>query len=176
MLSWRATLLIAAGMVPAVHAQAVCADKTVKIAGALASDWNGWSPTPTNTRFQSAAAAGLTVAQVQKLKLKWAFGFEGDTIVFAQPSVIGNNLFVGSASGKVHALDARTGCTHWMFQAESAVRPAIAMVPMGAAHALLFGDRGGTFLFAGSGNRTRAVEEESGRSRRRARDRLGRGA
>ena len=129
-------------------------DQAVKIAGTLPSDWNGWSPAATNTRFQNAAAAGLTVAQVQKLKLKWAFGFEGDTIVFAQPSVIGNNLFVGSASGKVHALDARTGCTHWTFQAESAVRPAIAMVPVGAAHALLFGDRGGTFY---------SLEAETGR-------------
>src|SRR5690349_12678298 len=124
MLLWRATLVIAIGMASTVCAQAVCSDMAVKMSGPLASDWNGWSPTLTNTRFQSAAAAGLTVAQVQKLKLKWAFGFEGDTIVFAQPSVIGNNLFVGSASGKMHALDARTGCTHWMFQAESAVRPA----------------------------------------------------
>src|SRR5512146_2739094 len=145
MFSWRAMIVIAAGMVPAVHAQAVCADKAVKIAGTLPADWNGWSPAATNTRFQNAAAAGLTVAQVQKLKLQWAFGFEGDTIVFAQPSVMGNNLFVGSNSGKVHALDARTGCTHWTFQAESAVRPAIAVTPVGAVHALLFGDRGGTF-------------------------------
>jgi hypothetical protein len=55
-------------MVPAVQAQSGCADKTTKIAGSLASDWNGWSPTPTNTRFQSAAAAGLTVDQVQNLR------------------------------------------------------------------------------------------------------------
>ena len=138
---------------PAMHAQAMCADQAVKIASSP-SDWTGWSPAPTNARFQNAQAAGLTVAQVQRLKLKWAFGFAGDTIVFAQPSVIGNNLFVGSASGKVHALDARTGCTHWTFQAESAVRPAIAMVPAGSTHALLFGDRGGTFY---------SLEAETGR-------------
>ena len=154
MLSWRATLLIAAAMVPAIHAQAMCGEKAVKIAGSLPSDWNGWSPTVTNTRFQNAEAAKLTVGQVQRLKLKWAFGFEGDTIVFTQPSVIGNNLFVGSASGKVHALDAQTGCTHWTFQAESAVRPAIAMVSDGATHALLFGDRGGAFY---------SLEAETGR-------------
>lgn len=145
MLSWRATLLIAAKMVPAVLGQGVCNDKTVRIASPVASGWNGWSPALTNTRFQGANAAGLTVAQVQKLKLKWAFGFEGDTMVFAQPSVIGNNLFVGSVSGKVHALDAESGCTRWTFQAESAVRPSIVMVPAGAVHALLFGDRAGTF-------------------------------
>jgi polyvinyl alcohol dehydrogenase (cytochrome) len=154
MLSRCAALLIVVGMASAVQAQAMCSDKTVKIAGSLASDWNGWSPAATNTRFQSAGAAGLTVAQVQKLKLKWAFGFEGDTIVFAQPSVIGNSLFVGSNAGRVHALDTKSGCTHWTFQAESAVRPAIVMVPTGTAHSLLFGDRGGIFY---------SLEAETGR-------------
>jgi polyvinyl alcohol dehydrogenase (cytochrome) len=153
MFSRRATFVFAV-LMGAIHAQAVCGDKTVKIGNPAASDWNGWSPAATNTRFQNSNAAGLTVAQVQKLKLKWAFGFEGDTIVFAQPSIIGNNLFVGSASGKVHALDTRTGCTHWMFQAESAVRPAIGMTPVGSVHALLFGDRGGTFY---------SLEAETGR-------------
>jgi len=142
MLLPRATFAIAL-WTGGIHAQDLCADRAVKIAAGVKTDWTGWSPSSTNDRFQSAA--GLTVDQVQKLKLKWAFGFEGDNIVFAQPSVIGNNLFVGSASGKVRAMDARTGCTHWTFQAESAVRPAIAIVPVGKTHALLFGDRAGTF-------------------------------
>jgi polyvinyl alcohol dehydrogenase (cytochrome) len=107
------------------------------------SAWNGWSPSATNTRFQESA--GLTVDQVSKLKLKWAFGFEGDTIVFSLPSVIGNNVFVGSNSGKVHALDAQSGCTRWAFQAGAGVRSAIVTAPIGQTHALLFGDRGGWF-------------------------------
>src|ERR1700722_9033430 len=36
--------------------------------------WNGWGG-PLNTRFQDAKDAGLTVAQIPNLKLKWAFGF-----------------------------------------------------------------------------------------------------
>jgi len=40
--------------------------------------WNGWGNDPTtNSRFQTAKAAGLTAAQVPQLKLKWAFGFPG---------------------------------------------------------------------------------------------------
>jgi len=119
-------------------ATAFCADRTVSMAG---GGWNGWSPEPTNTRFQSTEAAGLTVEAVGKLRLKWAFGFEGDTIVFSQPSVIGSNIFVGSNSGRVHALDAATGCTRWMFQADAGVRSAIVT----DGKALLFGDRGGLF-------------------------------
>lgn len=41
--------------------------------------WNGWSPTPTNARFQPATAAGLTADQVPHLVLKWAFGFPDAT-------------------------------------------------------------------------------------------------
>ena len=40
--------------------------------------WNGWSPDPSNNRFQTAAAAGLDANQVARLKLKWAFAFPGD--------------------------------------------------------------------------------------------------
>ncbi|MBI3401266.1 MAG: cytochrome c [Acidobacteria bacterium] len=41
--------------------------------------WNGWSPDVSNTRFQSAAQAGLTAEQTPKLTLKWAFGFPNAT-------------------------------------------------------------------------------------------------
>ncbi len=112
-----------------------CADRTVKASG---TGWNGWSPEPTNTRFQSNA---LSVDQVGKLRLKWAWGFEGDQIVFSLPSVIGEEIFLGSNSGRVHALDAATGCAKWMFQASAGVRSAIVAVDA----MLLFGDRAGVF-------------------------------
>jgi polyvinyl alcohol dehydrogenase (cytochrome) len=127
----------------AVNAGVCRADDRVASSANLAGAWNGWSPSATNTRFQENP--GLSVDQVSKLKLKWAFGFEGDTIVFSLPSVIGSNVFVGSNSGKVHALDTQSGCTRWTFQAEAGVRSAIVTVPIGQTHALLFGDRGGWF-------------------------------
>ena len=39
----------------------------------LPGAWSAWGVDPANTRFQTAAAAGLTAAQVPELKLKWAF-------------------------------------------------------------------------------------------------------
>src|SRR5579885_1062205 len=72
--AWSALSL--APWLDAQPASAACPDKTVAISGAP-SGWNGWSPSPSNTRFQNSDAAGLTVDQVRKLKLKWAFGFEG---------------------------------------------------------------------------------------------------
>lgn len=100
-------------------------------------EWNGWGVDMDNSRFQPADQAGLTAAQVPKLKLKWAFGFPGDWGAFAQPVVAGGRIFVGSSMGVVYSLDAKTGCTYWKFRAEGAVRSAVAIGPGNLAY---FGD------------------------------------
>ena len=56
--------------------------------------WNGWGNGLANTRFQSATAAGLTAAQVPRLKLKWAFGFPTGVSANAQPTVVAGRVFV----------------------------------------------------------------------------------
>jgi polyvinyl alcohol dehydrogenase (cytochrome) len=63
--------------------------------------WNGWGPTIENTHFQPAAAARLTSAQVPRLRLKWAFGFPDTTSAWAQATIAGGRLFVGSQNGNV---------------------------------------------------------------------------
>jgi len=103
--------------------------------------WHGWSPEVTNTRFESASAAGLDAGKVAKLKLKWAFGFTGALTAYGQPSVAGRRVFVGSASGSVYALDGHTGCTYWSYRAAGTVRTAIDVGPAGKGHyAVYFGD------------------------------------
>ena len=47
--------------------------------------WNGWSHANSNSRFQTAANAALTVDQVKRLELKWAFAFDGDVSTFTLP-------------------------------------------------------------------------------------------
>src|SRR5437016_14666128 len=79
----------------------------------------------TNARFQSAEAAGLTANDVPQLKLKWAFGYPGATSGGTQPVAVGGRLYVGTAEGDVFALDAKTGCIHWSFQADAGVRSPI---------------------------------------------------
>jgi polyvinyl alcohol dehydrogenase (cytochrome) len=141
-------------------AEAYCTDRAVRVR--LGSgDWNGWSPAPTNTRFQ--AAAGLAAADVPKLALRWAFAFAGDVNAFAPPAVLGGDLFVGSAGGSIHALDAKTGCIRWHFQADGPVRTAMVVAPLDAAaarHAVLFGDQAGRFY---------AISAETGETLWRAR-------
>ncbi|HLK48046.1 MAG TPA: PQQ-binding-like beta-propeller repeat protein [Bryobacteraceae bacterium] len=124
---------------------AFCAERKIRLSDSPKASWNGWSPGTGNARYQAAAAAGLTVDQVRRLQLKWAFGFDGDVTAFAQPTVLDDQVFVGSAGGVIHALRAATGCLDWFFQANGPVRSSLLVVPYGRQHALLFGDQTGWF-------------------------------
>ena len=131
---------------------AFCRDRSVKLDTTTAPLWNGWSPSRDNSRFAPAALAGLTAQQVPRLTLRWAFGFDGDTSAFSQPTVIGKQVFVGSAGGLVHALRADTGCLQWVFQANGPIRSAIVAAQVDRRHLLLFGDLTGWFYALDAAN------------------------
>jgi polyvinyl alcohol dehydrogenase (cytochrome) len=107
------------------------------IAKASGPDWNGWGLDSANSRFQSSP--GLTAADLPKLRVTWAFGFPGVASAYSQPTVVNGRVYVGSSEGKVYALDAKTGCTIWVFQAERGVRASIVLGPDNVAY---FGDTG----------------------------------
>ena len=108
------------------------------------ADWNGWGNGPGNDRFQSAAAAGLSAASVDRLKLKWAFGYPGGTSAYGQPTVVGGRIFVGTDIGYVYSLDARSGCLYWSYRAGAGVRNAMTVGSIGppgrTRYAVFFGD------------------------------------
>lgn len=104
--------------------------------------WNGWGVDAGNSRFQPADMAGLTAAQVPHLRLKWAYAFPGASVSFAPPTIVGGLLFIGGTDRKVHALDARSGCTRWTLATDAAVRAAISFAPLPGSdqYAIFFGD------------------------------------
>jgi polyvinyl alcohol dehydrogenase (cytochrome) len=124
---------------------AYCSKKEPSFSGRAAGNWPGWSPTFSNTRFQTTTAAYLTAAEVSKLKFKWAFGFPGDDVAFGAPTIQGDALFTGSASGTVHAINAKMGCIYWTFQANGPVRAAPLVVQNSSAYSVFFGDQIGWF-------------------------------
>jgi polyvinyl alcohol dehydrogenase (cytochrome) len=130
-------------LVTAPSAAAMCrpAATAFTVSGAR---WAGWGHDTSNTRFQDAGGAGLSAADVPRLKLKWAFAFPGDLQSYSQASIVGGRLFVGSWGGKVYSLDAATGCIHWYFDAGQGVRSAISIgrivTPGGPREAAFFGD------------------------------------
>ncbi|HET9269866.1 MAG TPA: PQQ-binding-like beta-propeller repeat protein, partial [Vicinamibacterales bacterium] len=104
------------------------------------ASWNGWGTDARNSRFQPAAAAGLSAADVPKLKLKWAFGVPGVSASGSQVTVVGSRVFVGTRNGMVYSLDAKTGCLVWAFEASAAVRSTPVVVNQGGADTVYFGD------------------------------------
>ena len=89
---------------------------------ATGTSWTGWSASPGNTRYQTATSIGPQ--NVRHLKVRWAFGFEGDVVAFGHPAVFGGRVYTGSASGDVWSIDATTGCSIWRFRADTGVRTA----------------------------------------------------
>jgi polyvinyl alcohol dehydrogenase (cytochrome) len=124
--------------------EAMCRSAAGEFANPLTGPmWNGWGANTQNTRYQDAKMAGLTASDVPKLKLKWAFGFPGELSADGQPSMTGGRVFIGTQSGTVYALSAETGCVHWTFQADAAVRAAITIARLagGDRHVAFVGDR-----------------------------------
>jgi len=149
-----AKFLGSASAEPTLPAEAFCKDRSVSIHDKSKFIWNGWSPKGDNARFLTADAAGLSIDQVKRLKLKWAFGYAGDVNAFALPAFFDGQIFVGSARGTVYALRAESGCVQWSFEANGPVRSAMIAVPNGTRHALLFGDQIGWYY---------ALEAETGK-------------
>ena len=78
------------------------------------TDWRSVGFDSNSSRFQKNP--GLKAADVPKLKVKWSFAMAGGSM----PTVIGDWLFITNRTGKLYALDAKTGCVHWVYEGLSA--------------------------------------------------------
>ena len=104
-------------------------------------DWSQWGHDSGNTRFQ--AEPGIAAADVPRLKVKWVFAYPGN-IADSQPTIAGHMLFVANRAGRAFALDAKTGCTYWSFDAEAGIHAGISIAkrPDGQAVAYVTTDNG----------------------------------
>ncbi|MBT7951144.1 MAG: PQQ-binding-like beta-propeller repeat protein [Gammaproteobacteria bacterium] len=120
--------------------------------------WNGWGVDLANKRYQPSAMAGISVAEVPHLKLDWAFAFPGETRTVGQPTVVGGRIFVGTYTGKVYSLDAKSGCLYWVFDTNDSVRTAITINNVGN-----FGKAKYAAYFSDSTGNTYAVDAANGK-------------
>lgn len=101
----------------------------------------GWGFEPQNDHFVPAAAAQLPVADIPRLKLKWAFAYPAAVRARSRPTFAYGALYVGSQSGAVYALDAKSGCIRWTFQTTAEVRtPVVIPAAQGRIKRAFFGD------------------------------------
>lgn len=106
---------------------------------------SGWGVDAKNTRFQPQQSGGLSATDVPALEVKWAFAYPNAIKARSQPGIGGGAIYFGSQDGTVRALDAKTGCLRWAFQASAEVRTAIVISPwsaddLDADPTLYFGD------------------------------------
>lgn len=104
--------------------------------------WTSWGAGLDNWRYQSAEQAGLPAGAVPRLKLKWAFGIPNVQMMRSQPVVYQGRVYLGSDSGSVFSLDAKTGCTYWSASLKN-VRTGLVIGHAGSGEALFFGDATG---------------------------------
>lgn len=97
--------------------------------------FTGWGLDPANSHAIPTARAGIDRGNLGRLKLKWAFAFPGATRARSQPALAAGAVFVGSHNGSVYALDRKTGCTRWTFDAAAEVRTGIVISPWRAGDA-----------------------------------------
>ncbi|MGA0558029.1 PQQ-binding-like beta-propeller repeat protein [Larkinella sp. VNQ87] len=90
--------------------------------------YSGWGGDLAGTGFRTEQQAGITPANVGKLRLKWAFAFPEATQMRCKPAVVGDWLVVGSQFGEVFAIQKQSGKIGWQFQADGPVRGAISVV------------------------------------------------
>lgn len=103
--------------------------------------WNGWGVDLTNRRFQPTESAGLSAEDVPQLSLRWVFGFPDVSDSGSQPTVVAGRVLVGTRNGLLYALDAATGCVHWVHEAPAEVRSAVSVGPAdGGGFTAYFGD------------------------------------
>jgi polyvinyl alcohol dehydrogenase (cytochrome) len=96
-----------------------------------------------NSRRLTAAQAGIGSADLKNLELAWAIAFPKTTSLRASPVVIGSTLFYSAGqAGKLLALDTKTACVKWAFDAGVPLRSSISFGELGSSgkQALIFGD------------------------------------
>lgn len=95
-----------------------------------------------NKRYYDGDDVAINEGNVGSLKLSWTFAFPNATRARVQPTIAGNTLFTASQTGTVYALDRKTGCIQWTFQADAEIRSALVINrdTTGMATELFFGD------------------------------------
>jgi polyvinyl alcohol dehydrogenase (cytochrome) len=99
-----------------------------------------------NSRRLTAQQAGLTSKDLGNLELAWAIAFPKTSALRTSAAIIGSTMFYAPApTGKVLALDTRSACVKWAYDAGAPLRSSLSYGELGTTGkmALVFGDARG---------------------------------
>lgn len=120
----------------------LCAEENESIYYNAKPQIDDWGIGLQNQRYYNQNDLKLNADNVKDLALKWVFAFPNSSRARVQPTIAGNTLFTASQTGTVYALNRKTGCTRWTFQADAEIRSALVIGrdTFGNAQRLYFGD------------------------------------
>jgi polyvinyl alcohol dehydrogenase (cytochrome) len=101
-------------------------------------DWPQVGRDIAGSRYQ--AMSRIRAEDLARLELRWAFAYPDGASGPVQ--VAGGRVFLASRAGQIFSLDARSGCSHWVFETDREVR-AVTIGPMRGTSdtmAVFFGD------------------------------------
>lgn len=96
-----------------------------------------WGFGNANRRFVPATAAGIDRDNVAGLELAWSLAFPKVTDMRSQPAIIGDTMYFGDKTGKVYAIDRRSGCIRKHTEVLSGIRSAITVATLASGKKLL---------------------------------------
>ena len=99
-----------------------------------------WGFDASNRRWQQRTA--LRASNVGRLRLAWTFAAPNVATMRSQPAVSADAVFLPTEDGELFALDRRTGCIRWRYQAERPLRTAATLGAVGPRPAVFVGDQG----------------------------------
>jgi polyvinyl alcohol dehydrogenase (cytochrome) len=96
-----------------------------------------WGLGSHNRRFVAGELAGINRSNVARLELAWSLAFPKVTDMRSQPAIIGDTMYFGDKTGKVYAIDRKTGCIRRHTEVLSGIRSAITVATPGSGRKLL---------------------------------------
>jgi len=117
-----------------------------------AGDEDNWGTGIGNRRSVDSGVA-ISPLNVDELELEWSLAIPGATEMRSQPVAADGVLFLGTANGNVLAIDQETGCIHWRYSANSAVRSSLNLdTTSDGKPTLFFADDRGTVYAVNANN------------------------
>jgi polyvinyl alcohol dehydrogenase (cytochrome) len=85
-----------------------------------------------STRYMSAEQAGLTSKGLVNMELAWAVAFPNVSALRGIAPIVGDTMFYGAnATGKLLAMDTRTACVKWAYDAGSPISNSVTYGELG---------------------------------------------
>ncbi len=98
---------------------------------------DSWGLGGHNRRFVDDEKSGITRDNVGSLELAWSLAFPKVTDMRSQPAIIGDTLYFGDKTGKLYAIDRRSGCIRASNEVLSGIRSAITAITLNDGSKLL---------------------------------------